>query len=280
MGRLAIIGASGWIGRAVRSLAATTESTTEVFSVDLNTTFINAENVRQILRPAPDLTVMCLAGKKNGARQELYNANAHLPSLIVESLEGSGAHLVHIGSSAEYGDPGTFLPIAEDLAPAPKSDYGASKLAGTEAVLNYRYSCVLRAFNIFDSEMPSGHVLTEISEKIECAYRNGSDVELRSAGTTRDFVTRNFIAKSLIHAAHHRTSGLFNICSGIGLSFQDIVEGAEDFLQYKLAVQDLGCPSIRSVVGNPDSWFNETGLKEQSRASYVATLLLGTRGVQ
>lgn len=280
MGRLAIIGASGWIGRAVWGLAATMEGATEAFSVDLNTTLINSEHVRQVLRPTPDLTVMCLAGLKNGDREALYSANAHLPSLIVESLEGSGAHFVHIGSSAEYGDPETFLPIAEDLAPVPKSDYGASKLAGTQAVLKYPDSCVLRAFNIFDSEMPNGHVLTEISEKIELAYRSGSDIELMSAGTTRDFVTRTFIAKSLMHAAHHRTSGLFNVCSGIGLSFQDIVEKMTDSLQYKLAVRDLGYPGIRSVIGNPDSWFNETGLKEQTSASDVATLLLGNRGVQ
>ncbi len=280
MGRLAIIGTNGWIGRAVWGMVAKRESNIEAFSVSLHAPLITSEHVREALRPDPDLTVMCLAGLKSGGKDQLYAANAHLPALIVESLDGSGAHVVHIGSAAEYGDPETLLPIAEDFTPVPKSDYGVSKLAGTQAVLSYPYSCVLRAFNIFDSEMPSGQVLTEIRDKIDLAYRSGSDVELMSARTIRDFVTRNFIAKSLIYAARHRTSGLFNVCSGVGLSFQDIAEEMVHSLQYKLTVRDLGYPSIRSVIGNPTSWLNETGLKEQTSASDVAALLLGNRGVQ
>ncbi len=280
MGRLAIIGTSGWIGRAVWGVAANRESDTEAFSVSLNAPLVTSEHVREVLRPDPDLTVMCLAGLKNGDRKALYAANADLPALIVDSLEGSGAHVVHIGSAAEYGDPETFLPIAEDFIPVPKSDYGSSKLAGTQAVLNYPYSCVLRAFNIFDSEMPNGQVLTEIRDKIDLAYRSGSDVELMSASMIRDFVTRDFMVKSLIYAAGHRTSGLFNVCSGKGLSFQDIAEEMAHSLRYKLTVRDLGYPGIRSIIGNPTSWLNETRLKEQTSASDVATLLLGRLGVQ
>jgi len=236
--------------------------------------------VREVLRPDPDLIVMCLAGLKSGEKTELYSVNAQLPKLIVEALEGSGAHVVHVGSAAEYGDPETLLPISEDFTPVPQSYYGASKLEGTQAVLSYPYSCVLRAFNIFDSEMPRGQVLTEIRDKIESANRSASDVELMSANAVRDFITRNFIVKSLIYAAQHRTSGLFNVCSGVGLSFQDIAEELAHSSQYKLTVRDLGYPCIPTVIGNPASWLCETGLKEQTSASGVATLLLGNRGVQ
>ena len=224
MVRLAIIGSSGWIGRSVKALADRSPLCFDTVTISTRQPFGEVHDLRARLMPAPDFAVIFLAGLKFGDRAQLFQVNHGLPELLVAALANSGAHLVHIGSAAEYGDPGSAQPIDENFATAPTSDYGSSKLAGTTAVLRYPQSCVLRAFNIADHSMPEGHVLAEIRNKVETACRTGRSVELLSAITTRDFVSRRFVVTSLLHPADMRTVGLFNVCSGVGSSYGQIVE--------------------------------------------------------
>lgn len=275
MARLTIIGSGGWIGQSVRALADQNPSRFDTLTISIREPFGNAHDLQSILRPGPDLTVICVAGLKSGDRADLYQVNHRLPALLVEALIESDAHLVHIGSAAEYGDPGSAQRIGEGFAPAPTSDYGASKLAGTEAVLRYPESCVLRAFNIADRTMPEGHVLNEIRDKVETACKTGSSVDLQSATTTRDFVSREFVAKSLLHAADVRTLGLFNLCSGMGTSYGQIVEAMGRILGCKLSLHDLAMPGIASVVGDPSAWLRVSGLSECMPATDLARLVLG-----
>lgn len=275
MVRLVVVGSSGWIGRALTAMADQFPFCLDTVTVGIPRATGPVQELRAQLMPAPDLAVVLVAGLKSGNRSELFRANQELPRLLVTALAGSGAHLVHLGSAAEYGDPKSPLPIRENFAALPTSDYGVSKLAGTTEVLRYPHSCVLRAFNVADRFIPEEHVLTELRKKVEMACRTGTTVDLLSANTVRDFVSRRFVVTSLLHAAHQRTIGLFNVCSGVGSAYGEIVTEMGKVLECKPSLNDLGIPGIASVVGNPSAWSNESGLSECMSTAELARLILG-----
>lgn len=137
MRRILLFGASGQLGWALQprlslrgELIAPGRS-----ACDLR----DADALRAAIRAAsPDLIVSAAAytavDRAESERDTCFRVNAEAPRVIAEEAARAGARLIHYSTDYVY-DGAKAGAYAESDAPHPLSVYGASKLAGDEAVL-------------------------------------------------------------------------------------------------------------------------------------------------
>ena len=189
---------------------------------------------RLLERHRPDAVVNCV-GATTGSPGELKRVNLLATSRLVSALaQGSGTHLVQLGSAAEYGPSETLAPVHETTRARPASDYGATKLAATElvaeAVGNGQISAtVLRVFNPIGAGAPGwslvGHAVLALRE----ASRSGApSVVLGRLDSSRDFIDARDVARAVLAAASRRGRSaevpvILNVGRGIPVSTRWIV---------------------------------------------------------
>jgi dTDP-4-dehydrorhamnose reductase len=131
--RVLVTGAQGQLGHEVVATCAAAGD--EVLGVDRATVDVTSRDA--VLGAAtswrPDVVVHCAAWTAvdacEGDPDRAYAANALAVRWVREACERTGAHLVHV--STDYVFDGTLdRPYHEWDPPAPRSVYGASKLAG------------------------------------------------------------------------------------------------------------------------------------------------------
>ena len=83
--------------------------------------------VRLLRRSRADVVVNCV-GATSGSAAELRSANTGVVDKLLAALCVRDARLVHLGSAAEYGSQQVGVPVNEEMAPRPFSDYGRAKL--------------------------------------------------------------------------------------------------------------------------------------------------------
>lgn len=276
MARVAVLGASGWLGSALLAHLSDAHPSLKLHAParqELEEATPGA--LRDLLRPDTDLAVVNAVGVIRGDDAAIERANLDFVDRLVTALESEAAHLVQIGSAAEYGDPGSASPVPETQPAAPLTLYGCTKWEATQRVTGRSDWVVLRPFNGIDRMMTVINPLREIRDKVRAVRRSGGDVELWSAETTRDHVSRGFLVHSLAHAALERSAGVFNLCSGVGLSYRRITEAMAEVSGGRLPIRDLRREAgIPAVVGDPAAWSRETGLAEALTARQVAELVM------
>ena len=254
-----VVGAGGWLGSAIcRELP-------EALPVRA------AGDLDDILAAAgPRPVIVNAAGAKGGTPQELRRSNVEL---VTRLLDAAG-WLVHLGSAAEYGL-GAAIPVTESTPCAPTTDYGRTKLEGTGAALTGGRATVLRLFNVVDRPPQPGSPLADIRTRVLTAVRRGVEVEVLSGGTVRDYVSRDFVARSVAWAVTGRPEGLFNLGSGRPVSVGDIAAAAVAALGSAVGVTDLGQFPATALWCRPDAWEAVSGMREHLDGTAVAQLLVG-----
>ncbi len=90
-------------------------------------------------RLQPEIIVNCAAYTAVDACEtdkSCWKANAELPGNLADWAKENGAFLIHISTDYVFsGDKPLFEPLLETEAPAPVSEYGRSKLAGEQVVM-------------------------------------------------------------------------------------------------------------------------------------------------
>ncbi|BDT96130.1 dTDP-4-dehydrorhamnose reductase [Nocardia sputorum] len=131
--RLVVTGAHGQVGRELRRLAPAADG---YGRADLDIT--DPVAVRAVLTPG-DVVLNCAAytavDRAETEAEAAYAGNATGPAVLAEVCADLGARLIHL--STDYVFPGTQdRPYDTADVTGPTSVYGASKLAGEEAVLS------------------------------------------------------------------------------------------------------------------------------------------------
>ncbi len=265
-----LVGASGWLGSR---LAGALPGHTPVSARAVLAT--RGSNVAPLLSGA-GVIVVNAAGLKRGDPEALRQANARLVAVLVDALGSGGGHLVHIGSAAEYGlsQPGGLC--VESAACSPDSEYGRSKLEGTEIALSAGRATVLRVFNILASPPQPDSPLADIVGRTAAGIAEHRDVELLSAGTVRDWTTVEFVRESVACAAQQRPQGVFNVCSGRPVVMGDAVERVLSSRREGIRVLDLGRFPATTVIGSPDAWATASGLRAETDTDSLAQVIAGS----
>jgi UDP-glucose 4-epimerase len=174
--------------------------------------------------------VVHLAGPPSAAesfRQPREFARTHVEGTVavLEACQTAGVRrFVYLSSAEVYGD-SSAAAVAEDHPCAPRSPYGACKLAAEHMVQVYARcgavdASILRAFSVYGPGQPSAGVLAEILRQAT----RGDRVELADLRPLRDFTHVDDIAVALAAALRGQPDGvrLLNLGSGVGISIGDL----------------------------------------------------------
>lgn len=152
-------------------------------------------------------------------------------NVLLACRDAGVRRVVMASSSSVYGDSET-LPKTEDMATAPKSPYGASKLA-TEAygrAFNAVYEMEvvsLRYFNVFGPRQdPMSHYAAVIPRFITALLEDRQPIVFGDGEQTRDFTyVDNVVEANLLAAAAPGAPGLaLNLAGGMRYSLNYLLE--------------------------------------------------------
>jgi nucleoside-diphosphate-sugar epimerase len=208
----------------------------------------------------PDAVINCV-GLMEGTSRELLEANTRLVATVLQALQLGAPHarLVQIGSAAEYGAVAVGKPIAEGQCTRPASEYGISKLAATQLVLNAHMAgrvdaVALRVFNPIGPQVAASSVLGRAAHQIGRAMteRLGA-VTMGSLEAYRDFVDVRDVARAVIAAARAPRREpddaerlLFNVAGGAAVQVRRAVRLLADAAGFEGAIQERAAGSPRS----------------------------------
>lgn len=268
--RTVVLGVGGWLGSAILKHLNHDGTTRGLGRHEL--AGASSAALRALLDPSEVLTVVNAVGLLRGSVDDLRAANLEFTQRLVEALRGSGAHLVHLGSAAEYGDQGEE-PIRETALRRPVTPYGGWKAQASDLVLAEPSWCVLRPFNVIDRAMVPMNPVAVIVEGVRAALNDTGVLTLPAPQAVRDHVSRGFTAASVATAARSRLGGCYNLASGIGLRYEEIAESIAERMGGRVSIEDLGHPGIPTVIGDASVWCRATGLSEALDAGGVAELV-------
>lgn len=207
--------------------------------------------------------VVNAAGLLVGSPAELGEANTVFPAWLCSELRHSGVRLIHLGSAAEYGDPGSALPIAEDRSCRPSGEYGRTKLTGTLSVLDAAQHLdvvVLRVFNLVGPGAPASSPIADFAAAVDRLVRAGADIggevggviDLWWPATQRDVIAVDDLARSILDVANvDVVPPLINVCSGSAVEFGDVAVALGRRRGHELTVRSLDRPGVAAVIGDP-----------------------------
>ena len=247
MARLLVLGAGGFIGRAVRRelagahevacidrIVAGGESGEEWFQLDLLEASPD-EIVEVTRRVAPHAVINC-AGLVDGPTEQLVRGNVLLVARLLEIADAEHLRLVHLGSAAEYGVSDPETTVDEHSPPHPLTPYAVTKLCGTLLVANAIRSgalsgVVLRLFNPLGPGMPVATMPGRAAALIQSARASGSaSITMGPLDAWRDFVDLRDVAVAIVAAAlaADLDASILNVGSGRAVQARDVVRAIAD----------------------------------------------------
>lgn len=270
---------SGFVGEAVRRRLAGAPDL-EVVAMPTGSLRSRDEDATRELRAAVAdggaRAVVNTAGLLRGSDDELHDANVAWPTWLAEAvLPGTGARLVHLGSAAEYGDPGSAEPVPETAPVHPVGAYGTTKWAGSRAVLAARDggldAVVARGFNLVGPKVAEVSPLHQFARDVAALPDAGGEVEVWWPATVRDFILTDDLAAGLARLALvPDVPDLVNMCAGVAIRFDEIVMAMASERGVDVTVRSLDRPGIPAVVGDPSRLREATGVEPEMTAELIA----------
>ena len=224
---------------------------------------------------------------------DLYTGNVTATLNLLEAIRKANinTHVIMVGSAAEYGVvPVESLPVSESYVSMPKSPYGMTKLWQT-MLAKYHNSrecpvTIARIFNVLSSGTPvnltTGDLFSQLMNLSQ--PRQKSPIVVGNLAIKRDFLDVIDVCLTLIALAKRGHPGeIYNICSGVSVAVNDILDLALSLLEVdvdvvidetksqNIYVEDLyGC----NAKIKKDTGWNVTITKEES-----IKRILGIHGV-
>ena len=174
------------------------------------------------------------------------NVNGLL-NVLDEARRQGASRVVFSSSAAVYGDD-PRSPKTEDMAPAPKSPYGITKLDGEYYLRMYAEAhglpCVsLRYFNVFGPRQdPRSQYAAAVPIFIERALADRTITVFGDGEQTRDFVYVEDVAAANILAATSDAAGrgeVFNVAQGGRITVSDLVRTIRELTGSACAVEHV-----------------------------------------
>ena len=275
MAQIVVLGSDGWLGSNIHrfyghdSIGFTgAEVRKLLLTNNLRNTFLNINKMTN------NITIINAIGSRYGDKSQMLDANSETPHKLSKIVSSLDLHFVHFGSAAEYQINSKKLRIDESMTTLPSSEYGKSKLAGSIKVLEHPRSLVLRLFNVVGPNLPSQNPLIDIRLKIEAALINSEAPQLLNSFTVRDFISINLFLRTLKFSVDKKLTFVYNVCSGLPVSFGDIALEIARRLGSIAPVESQLSDQSDFIVGDPRKIRSVSGIYEDVDTSAVVDWLL------
>ncbi|MFD5476383.1 NAD-dependent epimerase/dehydratase family protein [Streptomyces hawaiiensis] len=265
--RILVLGFTGYLGahvvdglRALPGALVLGGGRSPAAHLDVDLARVPPEQLAKTLASAaPDIVVNC-AGATGGDAVTLAEVNTRGPAVLCAALRESApaARLVHLGSAAEYGPgvPGT--PVTESAATRPVGPYGATKLAGTVAVITSGLDAVvLRVGNPVGPGAPPSGLPGRIAALLREAGPGPQAVlRLGDLSAHRDFVDVRDVARAAVLAATAPgpLPPVLNIGAGRAVPVRDLARGLADLAGFRGRIEESTAGTAGSARSAQVSW--------------------------
>jgi NDP-hexose 4-ketoreductase len=288
--RILVLGAAGFIGSHVARLIASERAENQGIFV---TRWRNNQNRfpalgqwawfnlvegselalgRLLEHLGPEVVVNC-TGATHGSPDQMKQLNVGVVEKLVSVLTMySSAHLVHLGSAAEYGPPEDWAPARESAEARPTSDYAATKLAGTEIVREAAESgrisaTVLRVFNPVGAGAPPSSLVGRAAMLLREATACGDQrVTLGNLDGARDFIDVRDVARAVLFASRRpscpRQAVILNVGRGIPVSSRWMVHRLAAIAHFQGEIAEEVTGSSRSGTV-PWQWADTAAVRRE-----------------
>lgn len=202
---------------------------------DLSPTASAGSRVLALLRAAPPDAIIHLAGiafqataaadverayaVNVGAATEVLRATA-----LARDAGTADPAIVIVGSAEQYGAHGPeAMPLPETAACAPKTTYGATKVAQEQAAIGFAREAGLRvvctrSFNHSGPGQAPSFLLPSLVQRALDARRSGQPVRIGNTDVVRDFLHVEDVVSAYISLVSRGHPGeVYNVCSGVGV---------------------------------------------------------------
>lgn len=219
--RLVIIGARGFIGKALRDQAlAKGVDVLGIGRADIDLTAPDAASrLCDLLRP--DDSVVAASAVAPCKSLDMLKTNLTIVATLVRALaDAKVSHVINISSDAVFAD--GPLPLREDSPRAPTSYHGIMHLA-REVAFATELACplaILRPTLVYGAGDPhNGYGPNQFRRK---ANRGEPIVLFGEGEERRDHVAVEDVAALALRVAFHRSRGSLNVATGTVTSFRDV----------------------------------------------------------
>ncbi|MEO3789487.1 NAD(P)-dependent oxidoreductase [Nonomuraea sp. B10E15] len=239
-GRVAVLGASGCVGRQVCAafarqgrppVAVARRRAAHLDAYRFLPLDVAARSGGELAKVLADEGVEAVVNATGGwvaGDEEMHRTYVRLVDQLIEAMTmlPGPARLVHVGSVHEYGPTPHGLTITEQLRPAPQSVYARTKLAGSRRILDAVRAgeldaVVLRVANVYGPHPAAASFLGGLLGKL----RDGAELDLTIVDAWRDFVDVRDVADLVVEVTADRAADpLVNVGSGQAINIRTIVE--------------------------------------------------------
>lgn len=219
-------------------LLCSSNGNVKIIKNDLNST----EEILALLHSVNPDYIFHLAGQSNVKqswtdKEGTFYANVNktiflLDACVAYQNVNPQMRLLTVGSSEEYGKVEPYeLPIKETTPLRPMSPYGASKAAVSMLIQQYHKAHGLnvihaRPFNHIGPGQSEGFVTTDFAKQVVQLEDNTNPVMyVGDLSSRRDFTDVRDIVRAYVLLTENGEFGqVYNICSGLSTSIQEILE--------------------------------------------------------
>jgi len=237
-----VTGAQGFLGRhlvrhlkdsGTRVTALARRPPSEVPYIAMGEAPWCASRLARIIEITKPDVIFHLVGGAVGSRAQLEQLNVGVANTIMQALREVRMRplLVCCGSAAEYGTSIIDgMPVRESATCMPVGVYGTTKLAQTNAALEFAKATatpvlIARIFNPIGPGMPPYLALGDFARQIALMRGSGGVLQTGDIDVCRDFIDVRHVVKALITLAQNpRARGVVNICTGQATDLRTLVE--------------------------------------------------------
>ena len=201
---------------------------------------LDKDKIASIIEEFNPAYILHLAGRSSVANSWKFPAdsvsdNTSFYLNIVETVRTLelNCRILSVGSTEEYGNANTGLPLKETDCPDPSSPYGVARVLQQKLVKIYAESYGVdivhtRSFNHIGPYQKSDYVIASFAKQIVQQAKEGSSrIELLTGdvNVTRDFSDVRDVVRAYYLLLYKGVKGqTYNVCSGKGYLIKDIID--------------------------------------------------------